>query len=151
MKGLRYRTVGLSIDIFKDMGVSVNDLPSGDIIPAMDRNLLDGQSLIMPLQTVYWDWQMFLKSVCCSPFINAQNNLKFCLIKRNCLMPEELRAMIGVAVQASSAEMSWKAIDRYSKDYMDLQSRQNVKFYKTPDLILRAQLMAWTKSLLLNL
>jgi TRAP-type mannitol/chloroaromatic compound transport system substrate-binding protein len=60
-------------------------------------------------------------------------------------MPAELRAMINVAVQASSAEMSWKAIDRYSKDYAEMQSKQNVKFYKTPDPILRAQLAAWDK------
>jgi TRAP-type mannitol/chloroaromatic compound transport system substrate-binding protein len=60
-------------------------------------------------------------------------------------MPAELRAMINVAVQASSAEMSWKAIDRYSTDYMEMQTKQNVKFYKTPDPILRAQLAAWDK------
>ena len=60
-------------------------------------------------------------------------------------MPAELRAMITAAVQASSAEMSWKAIDRYSKDYIDMQTKQGVKFYKTPDPILRAQLAAWDK------
>jgi TRAP-type mannitol/chloroaromatic compound transport system substrate-binding protein len=41
--------------------------------------------------------------------------------------------------------MSWKAIDRYSKDYLELQQTAGVKFYKTPDVILRAQLQAWDK------
>ncbi|MFX6652788.1 hypothetical protein ABTG83_19850, partial [Acinetobacter baumannii] len=41
MKGLKFRTVGLSIDVFTDMGVSVNALPGGEIVPAMDRGLLD--------------------------------------------------------------------------------------------------------------
>ena len=36
--------------------------------------------------------------------------------------------------------MSWKAIDRYSKDYIELQTKDNVKFYKTPDAILQKQL-----------
>jgi TRAP-type mannitol/chloroaromatic compound transport system substrate-binding protein len=36
--------------------------------------------------------------------------------------------------------MSWKAIDRYSKDYAELQAKDNVKFYKTPDALLRKQL-----------
>ena len=36
--------------------------------------------------------------------------------------------------------MSWKAIDRYSQDYIELQTKENVKFYKTPDAILAKQL-----------
>ena len=40
--------------------------------------------------------------------------------------------------------MSWKAIDRNSKDYEDLK-KQGIKFYKTPDSVLRAQLAAWDK------
>jgi TRAP-type mannitol/chloroaromatic compound transport system substrate-binding protein len=41
MKGLKFRTVGLSIDMFKDMGLAVNALPGGEIVPALDRGLLD--------------------------------------------------------------------------------------------------------------
>ena len=41
MKGLKFRTVGISIDMFTAMGASVNALPGGEIIPAMDRGLLD--------------------------------------------------------------------------------------------------------------
>ena len=41
--------------------------------------------------------------------------------------------------------MSWKAVDRYSQDYIELQTKDKVKFYKTPDAILRAQLAAWDK------
>ena len=36
--------------------------------------------------------------------------------------------------------MAWKAIDRYSKDYVELQTKDKVKFYKTPDAVLQAQL-----------
>ena len=45
-----------------------------------------------------------------------------------------------MAVSAASQELTWKAIDRYSKDYVELQSKDNVKFYKTPDAILQQQL-----------
>ena len=38
--------------------------------------------------------------------------------------------------------MSWKAIERNSADYIDLK-KQGIKFYKTPDAVLRAQLAAW--------
>jgi TRAP-type mannitol/chloroaromatic compound transport system substrate-binding protein len=39
--------------------------------------------------------------------------------------------------------MSWKAIDRYSKDYIELQTKDKVKFYKTPDAVLQDQLKLW--------
>jgi TRAP-type mannitol/chloroaromatic compound transport system substrate-binding protein len=47
-------------------------------------------------------------------------------------------------VEASSADMSWKAVDRNSKDYIELK-KAGVNFYKTPDAILRAQLASWDK------
>jgi TRAP-type mannitol/chloroaromatic compound transport system substrate-binding protein len=58
-------------------------------------------------------------------------------------LPEELRSILAYAVQAASADMSWKAIDRYASDYVDLQKNHGVKFYKTPDAILRRQLEIW--------
>ena len=41
IKGLKFRTVGISIDLFTGMGAAVNALSGGEIIPAMDRGLLD--------------------------------------------------------------------------------------------------------------
>src|SRR5512139_240184 len=40
-KGLKFRTVGISIDVFTGLGAAVNALPGGEIVPAMDRGLLD--------------------------------------------------------------------------------------------------------------
>jgi len=51
-----------------------------------------------------------------------------------------MRAIIASAVEAASADMSWKAIDRYSKDYIELETKDKVKFYKTPDSVLQKQL-----------
>src|SRR4030088_1922338 len=51
-----------------------------------------------------------------------------------------MKAIIANGVEAASQDMSWKAIDRYSQDYIELQTKDNVKFYKTPDSVLRKQL-----------
>ena len=58
-------------------------------------------------------------------------------------LPADLKAILGYAVEAASADMSWKAIERYSQDYIELQSKDKVKFYKTPDSLLAEQLKAW--------
>jgi TRAP-type mannitol/chloroaromatic compound transport system substrate-binding protein len=34
-------------------------------------------------------------------------------------------------------------VDRYSTDYLEMQQKQGVKFYKTPDAILKRQLEIW--------
>ena len=55
-------------------------------------------------------------------------------------LPEKMKAIIANAVDAASQDMSWKAIDRYSQDYIGLQTKDNVKFFKTPDAVLKRQL-----------
>ena len=55
-------------------------------------------------------------------------------------LPDKMKAIIENAVEAASADMSWKAVDRYSKDYIELQTKDKVRFYKTPDSLLQKQL-----------
>jgi len=61
-------------------------------------------------------------------------------------LPDKIKSIIAHAVDAASADLVWKSIDRYSKDYEEMQSKDKVKFYKTPDSILRAQLDAYDKA-----
>ena len=62
-------------------------------------------------------------------------------------LPAKMKALIEYAVEAASADMSWKAIDRYSKDYLEMQTKENVKFYKTPDAVLRKQIEVYDEVL----
>src|SRR5262245_59461239 len=55
-------------------------------------------------------------------------------------LPAKMRAIIENAVEAASQDMAWKAIDRYSQDYVELQTKDNVRMYKTPEAILKRQL-----------
>jgi TRAP-type mannitol/chloroaromatic compound transport system substrate-binding protein len=55
-------------------------------------------------------------------------------------LPEKMKAIIAVATEAAGQDMAWKAIDRYSRDYEELQTKDKVKFYKTPDSVLQKQL-----------
>ncbi len=145
-KGLKYRTVGLSIDIFAAMGAAVHSLPAGEIVPAMDRGLLEAAEFNNVSSDRILGFPDVSKVCMLQSFHQPceQFEILFNKTKYNAL-PVELRSIIEYAVEASSAAMSWKAIDRYSKDYLELQQTAGVKFYKTPDTILRAQLQAWDK------
>jgi TRAP-type mannitol/chloroaromatic compound transport system substrate-binding protein len=140
-KGLKFRTVGISIDVFQGMGAAVNALPGGEIVAAMDRGLLDAAefnnatsdrvlgfadvSKVYMLQSYHQNAEQFEISF---------NKTKFDAL------PAKMRAIIENAVEAASQDMSWKAIDRYSQDYIELQTKDNVKVYKTPDAVLKRQL-----------
>jgi TRAP-type mannitol/chloroaromatic compound transport system substrate-binding protein len=141
LKGLKYRTVGISIDVFTGMGAAVNALPGGEIIPAMDRGLLDAAEFNNASSDRLLGFPDVSK-VCMlqSYHQNAEQfEITFNKTKFDAL-PEKMKAIIANAVEAASADMSWKAVDRYSKDYIEMQQKQGVKFYKTPDPILQKQL-----------
>jgi len=143
-KGLKYRTVGLSVDVFNGMGAAVNALPGGEIVPAMDRGLLDAAefnnmtsdrilgfpdvSKVCMLQSYHQNGEQF--------------EIMFNKTKYDGL-PAKLRAIIDNGVEAASQDLVWKAIDRYSKDYVELRTKDKVNFYKTPAPILQTQLTVY--------
>ncbi len=145
MKGLKFRTVGLAVDVFTELGTAVNPLPGGEIVPALDRGLIDAAEFNNATSDRVLGFPDVVKNCMLQSFHQSgeQFEILFNKTKLNGL-PAELRSIIDVAVQASSADMSWKAIDRNSKDYEEMK-KQGIKFYKTPDSILRAQLAAWDK------
>ncbi len=140
-KGLKFRTVGISIDLFTGMGAAVNALPGGEIVPAMDRGLLDGAEFNNASSDRLLGFPDVSKVCMLQSFHqNAEQfEITFNKTKYDAL-PDKLKAIIANAVEAASADMTWKAIDRYSKDYVELQTKDKVKFYKTPDAILQKQL-----------
>jgi TRAP-type mannitol/chloroaromatic compound transport system substrate-binding protein len=146
MKGLKFRTVGLAVDVFKELGTAVNPLPGGEIVPALDRGLIDAAEFNNATSDRLLGFPDVVKNCMLQSFHQSgeQFEILFNRSKYNAL-PAELKAVIDYAVQASSADMSWKAIDRNSKDYVELQTKDKVKFYKTPDAVLKAQLEAWDK------
>ena len=146
MKGLKYRTVGLAVDVFTDMGVAVNALPGGEIVPAMDRGLLDAAEFNNASSDRLLGFPDVAKVCMLQSFHQCSEQFEILFNKKKFdALPADLKSIISNAASAASAEMSWKAIDRYSKDYFEMQEKQGVKFYKTPDPILRAQLESWDK------
>jgi len=140
-KGLKYRTVGISIDVFQGLGAAVNALPGAEIVPAMDRGLLDAAEFNNATSDRILGFADVSK-VCMlqSYHQNAEQfEITFNKTKYDAL-PDKMKAIIANAVEAASADMSWKAVDRYSKDYIELQTKDKVRFYRCPDSILQKQL-----------
>jgi TRAP-type mannitol/chloroaromatic compound transport system substrate-binding protein len=144
LKGLKFRTNGLAIDMFTAMGAAVNALPAGEIVPAMDRGLLDGAEFNNASSDRVLGFPDVSKVCMLQSFHQSSEQFEVTFNKTKYdALPAKLKAIIENAVEAASADMSWKAVDRYSKDYAGMQSQNRVKFYKTPDSVLQAQLAVW--------
>src|SRR5438046_3903202 len=140
-KGLKFRTVGISIDVFQGLGAAVNALPGAEIVPAMDRGLLDAAEFNNATSDRILGFADVSKVCMLQSYHQNAEQLEITFNKAKYdALPDKLKAIIANAVSAASQEMQWKAIDRYSKDYIELQTKDKVKFYKTPDSILQAQL-----------
>ena len=145
MKGLKFRTVGLAVDVFKEMGTAVNPLPGGEIVPALDRGLIDAAEFNNASSDRLLGFPDVVKNCMLQSFHQSGEQFEILFNKAKYdALPAELKSVIDYAVQAASADMSWKAIQRNSQDYIELK-KAKVNFYKTPDAILRAQLAAWDK------
>jgi TRAP-type mannitol/chloroaromatic compound transport system substrate-binding protein len=143
LKGLKLRTVGLSADLFKELGCAVTILPGGEIVPAMDRGLIDAAEFNNPSSDALLGFADVSKTYMMQSYHQSCESLEVIFNKQKFdALPADLKSILRQAAYASSADMSWKALDRYSKDLEELKKR-GVTVYRTPDAVLEAQLKAW--------
>ncbi len=141
---MKFRTVGLSVDLFNAMGALVQALPGDEIVLAMDRGVLDAGEFNNATSDRALGFPEVAKVCMLQSFHQSAEQFEILFNRRRYeALVAELKAIIASAVQACSAEMSWKAVDRYSRDFIELQTRDKVKFYVTPKSVLQAQLAAW--------
>ena len=146
-KGLKFRTVGISIDVFTTMGAAVNALPGGEIVPAMDRGLLDAAEFNNPTSDRLLGFPDVAKVHMVQSYHQSAEQFEISFNKTKFdALPAKMRAIIENAVEAASQDLVWKSIDRYSKDYIELQTKDKVRMYKTPDSVLAAQLKAYDQA-----
>src|SRR5437660_5236781 len=140
-QGLKFRTVGLSIDVFQGMGAAVNALPGGEIVAAMDRGLIEAAEFNNATSDRILGFADVSKICMLQSYHQNAEQLEITFNKTKYdSLPDKMKAIIANGVEAASQDMQWKSIDRYSKDYIELQTKDNVKFYKTPDSVLKKQL-----------
>ena len=135
LKGLKYRTVGLSADVYNELGAAVTIMAGGDIVPAMDRGLLEAAEFNNPSSDRLLGFPDVSKVYMLQSYHQSAESFEIIFNKSKYDgLPPELQAILKYAAESSSADMSWKAMDRYSKDLEGMRKDQGVKSYKTPEL-----------------
>lgn len=140
-QGLKYRTVGISIDLFTAMGAAVNALPGGEIVAAMDRGLLDAAEFNNASSDRALGFADVSKVCMLQSYHQNSEQLEISFNKDKLRsLPPKLQAIVDNAVEAASQDVMWKAIDRNSQDYVAMQTQDKVRFFRTPESVLAKQL-----------
>jgi TRAP-type mannitol/chloroaromatic compound transport system substrate-binding protein len=144
LKGLKFRTVGLSADLFKQMGTSVVILPGGEIVPALDRGVIDAAEFNNPSSDRLLGFPDVRKVMMAQSYHQPVEFLELLINKKKYdSLPKDLQAILKYATMAESADFTWKMMDRNAQDLEDMKTKQKVQVLKTPKPILEAQLKAW--------
>jgi TRAP-type mannitol/chloroaromatic compound transport system substrate-binding protein len=144
VNGLKYRTVGLAADLCAAMGMSVVQLPGGEIVPAMERGVIDAFEFNNPTSDRRFGAQDVAKNYMLGSFHQAS---EFFEINYNKdiydEMPDDLKAIVEHAAAASATLNYAKALDNYSRDLAGLVAENGVTVIRTPADVLETQIAAW--------
>ncbi|SFS42342.1 Tat (twin-arginine translocation) pathway signal sequence [Sulfitobacter marinus] len=144
LQGFKYRTVGLAADLMAKLGMSVAQLPGGEIVPAMERGVIDAFEFNNPSSDKDFGAQDVAKNYYLSSYHQASESFEF-LFSKTFLedLDPDLQAILKYGVEAVSTANTAKAMNRYSADLQFLENDAGVTVRRTSKEILDAQLKAW--------
>ncbi|WP_137043636.1 TRAP transporter substrate-binding protein [Pseudolabrys sp. FHR47] len=146
LKGLKYRTVGLASNVMQAMGASVAQLPGPEILPAMEKGVIDAFEFNNPTSDSRFGAQDVAKNYYLGSYHQASEAIEVVFNKgKYDGLAKEQQELLRIAVQATSADGGWKASDIYSNDLQTLITKHGVQVKRTPVSVFKAQLAAWDK------
>lgn len=146
LKGFKYRTIGLAADLMQELGMAVAQLPGGEIVPAMQRGVIDAFEFNNPTSDMRFGAQDVSKFYSMGSYHQAQEffEIIFNKDKFNALSPD-LKAILKYAAEATSTANTALAHDNYSKDLQELIVKHKVQVSRTSQEVYKAQLAGWDK------
>ncbi len=126
IKGLKIRAAGLSMDLWEKLGASVVLLPTGEVVPGLQRGLIDAAEFLEPSV----DYTIGLHEVCkyrFGPPVHMSNNIFQLLIKTKSwkALPADLKAIVENAAMAATFQ-------GYARFWMDsIEFNKKIEDYGT--------------------
>jgi TRAP-type mannitol/chloroaromatic compound transport system substrate-binding protein len=146
LKGLKYRTVGLAADLFQAMGAKVTQLPGGEIVPALERGVIDAFEFNNPTSDMRFGAQDVIKNYMMGSYHQSSESFEIIFNKKKYdALPADLKAILRTGVEAVNSTNFWLAMENYSRDLQILKDKHKVNVIRTPDSIMLEQLKAWDK------
>ncbi len=148
LNGLKYRTVGLAADLFQAMGAAVTQLPGGEIVPAMERGVIDSFEFNNPTSDRRFGAQDVAKNYMLGSYHQANEFFEIIFNKDTYEgLDPDLQAILKHSVEAANTINYATAMDNYSRDLQGLKNEDGVNVIRTPGPVMQAQLPAWDQLL----
>jgi TRAP-type mannitol/chloroaromatic compound transport system substrate-binding protein len=145
LRGISYRTEGLAAELFRILGATVTALPSGEVVPAMERGRLEAAALNNPSSDLQLGLPDAAKFYLMGGYHRPVGALEIVFNKGKYeALPAELRSILRHAALAASTSQLGMAYSRYAKDLEEIGKR-GVHVSRIGEAVLRAQLAAWDK------
>ncbi len=148
LEGLKYRTVGLATDIMQGIGVRVTQLPGGEIVPALERGVIEAFEFNNPTSDLEFGAQDVRKVYMMGSFHQAAEffEIIFNKEKYDSLDPD-MQAILEHSAEAANTSNFGLAMDSYSKSLQELINKYGVEVFRTPEGVMQAQLASWDEVL----
>ena len=146
IKGMKYRTVGLATNVLQGIGMTVLQLPGGEIQPAMKTGLIDAAEFNNPSSDRNFGMQDVSKFYSLGSFHQSQEMFEIAFNRKKFeSLSKHHQNILRIAAEAANSDNYWYALKRYSDDLNKLVAESGVKPFATPKDILAEQMKSWDK------
>lgn len=126
------------------MGSKVTQLPGGEIMPALEKGVIDAFEFNNPTSDMRFGAQDVIKNYMMGSFHQAMEFFEITFNKAKWdTLPADLKAILRYGVEAASSSNWWTAMDNYSRDLQELVDKHKVNVIRTPRAVFAEQLKAW--------
>ncbi len=142
-KGMKFRTVGLATGIYQGLGASVISVAGAEVASALDRGTIDAAEFNNTTSDTAYGLPD-VRKICMTQSYHQPSEILVIDLNKTKYdsMPKDLQAIMKWSTVAASADGEWLQIAKNSDDYAKLLAR-GIKFIKTPQSVLNAQLKVW--------
>lgn len=143
LRKLKFRSSGIGLEMFRRMGITTVGMPGGDIVPALERGVIDGAEWAIPSQDIVMGFHAAAKYYYMPSFRQPPTFHELLVNRKRWQeLPADLQAILRYAAMAEITRLTAFIVDQDSKAAEELATRHGVQIPRTPEEVLRAELEA---------
>jgi TRAP-type mannitol/chloroaromatic compound transport system substrate-binding protein len=148
LRRLKFRSSGIGLEMFRRMGATTVGMAGGDIVPSLERGVIDGAEWAIPSRDIVMGFQQAAKFYYMPSFRQPPTFHELIVTRKKWAeLPPDLQAIVKYATMAEITRLAAYTVDQDSQAADDLVTKHGVQIVRTPDEILRAELEAIDKVL----
>ena len=148
LRRLKFRSSGIGLEMFRRMGATTVGMAGGDIVPSLERNVIDGAEWAIPSRDIVMGFQQAAKFYYMPSFRQPPTFHELIINRKKWAeLPPDLQSIVKYATMAEITRLSAYTVDQDHQAAEDLAVKHGVQILRTPDEVLRAELDAIDKVL----